>query len=139
MTRRIPGIAVMIVGTFTVACNFSKDMEAAESEVTRFHGDLASGKYDEIYDEASDDLKKATSREDFVRLLKAVHTKLGPTRESNRTGFNMNLNTSGHFVTLTYDTKFEKGKGTEQFTYRVTAGKTLLAGYHILSNDLITN
>ena len=132
-------IAVILVGMLAIACNFSKDMEAAESEVSRFHRDLASGKYEVIYDEASDDLKKATSREDFVKLLKAVQTKLGPTRESNRTGFNMNLNTSGHFVTLAYDTKFEKGKGTEQFTYRVTGGKTLLAGYHILSNDLITN
>jgi hypothetical protein len=138
MSRVIQGIAV-IVGTLAVACNFSKDMEAAESEVARFHTDLAAAKYDQIYSEASDDLKKATGQEEFVKLLRAVNTKLEPIRESNRTGFNMNLNTSGHFVTLAYDTKFEKGKGTEQFTYRVTGGKTLLAGYHILSNDLITN
>src|SRR5262245_44185533 len=138
MSRLLSAVAMIALATL-VACNPSKDIDAAQSEVARFHEDLAAGKFNQIYSEASDDLKKASSEEDFVKLLRAVNTKLGPTRQSSRTGWKMNMNTSGHFVSLSFDTQFERGKGTEQFVYRLAGGKILLAGYHIMSNDLITN
>jgi uncharacterized protein DUF4019 len=138
MRRLLSGLAMIAVAAL-LACSPAKNLEVAESEVARFHKELDAGNFDQIYASASDDLKKASGHEEFVKLLRAVNSKLGPTRMASRTGWNMNLNTSGNFVTLTFDTQFEKGKGTEQFVYRIASGKALLAGYHIMSNDLIVN
>jgi len=129
----------MILAATVTSCSASKNLDAVESEVTRFHQELTAGKFDQIYTAAADDLKKVTGQQEFVKLLRAVNSKLGPTRVVKRTGWNVNVTTSGSFVALTFDTQFEKGRGTEQFVYRITGGKALLAGYHIMSNDLIVN
>jgi len=42
-------------------------------------------------------------------------------------------------ITITYKTEFEKGSGTETFTYAISSGTALLLGYRINSNDLLTN
>jgi len=42
-------------------------------------------------------------------------------------------------MTLKFKTTFERGTGEESFVYRIVGGKPVLAGYHINSDDLITN
>jgi hypothetical protein len=66
-----------------------------------------------------------------------VHRKLGVVASSDRQTWNVNYNTSGSYVTLTYRTKYAEGEATEQFVYRLESDKALLSGYHISSNALI--
>jgi hypothetical protein len=49
------------------------------------------------------------------------------------------MGTGGTQVVLTYATEFEKGKGTETFTFRGRDDGPKLVGYNINSNKLITN
>jgi hypothetical protein len=81
-------------------------------------------------------MKAATPKASFVRFLDAVHRKLGAVKEAKSQGWGVNYNTSGGTVTLTYQTQFANGSGTEQFVYRTGSAPALL-GYHINSTDLI--
>jgi hypothetical protein len=110
----------------------------AESEVPKFHESLDSGRYDDLYSQSSDELKKVATKESFVKLVTAVHAKLGKVVEAKSTAFNVNYHTSGTFVTLTYDTAFKDGRGSETFVYQIINKKPILSGYWINSNDLIT-
>ena len=83
-------------------------------------------------------MKDAATEEELTKLLNAVHTKLGKVKESTNQGWNVrqfNLTTG---VTMTQETVFEKGKGTEEFVFILDGKKAALVNYHINSMDLIT-
>jgi hypothetical protein len=56
----------------------------AESEVPKFHEAFNAGKFEGIYSQSGDDLKKAATEEKFVKLVTAVHNKLGNVVELKR-------------------------------------------------------
>ena len=120
------------------ACSMSDDTALAENEVPRFHEALDSSQFEFLYNNGSENLKKAATMKEFVSLLEAVYRKLGNVSSSNKKTWNVNYHTSGTFVTLTYDTVFTQGKGTEQFVYKLSGKEAQLVGYHINSNDLIS-
>ena len=136
---RMTGAALTALILLAAGCSASDGMELAEQAVPRFHKMLDAGQFDEIYAESASDLKKATTREDFVALLDAVHRKLGPKKTSTRQGWKVDYNTSGSFVTLSYATTYTQGEAVEQFVYRLHDNKASLVGYHINSNALIIN
>ena len=119
-------------------CSMSADTAIAEQGVPKFHEQLDAGRFDEIWDQAADELKKASPQPEFVEFLSAVHRKLGNTRSADKTGWNVNYQTSGSFVTLGYKTVFAEGDAQEQFVFRLQDKKALLVGYHINSMALIT-
>jgi hypothetical protein len=119
------------------ACSGSADVASAKLAVTRFHQLLDSGRFTEIFEGSSDDLKKESTQADFVALLEAVHRKLGNTKSASDQTWNISYRTSGAFVTLTYSTVYAEGEAAEQFVYRIQDGSASLAGYHISANALI--
>jgi opacity protein-like surface antigen len=135
MTRtflRLIALAFALAG-----CSASADTAAAEAGVPRFHQLLDAGKFAEIYEQSSEDLKKTATQQDFVALLEAVHRKLGNTKSSDKQGWNINYHTSGTFVTLTYKTVYAEGEAAEQFVFRMQGKVAALVGYHINSTALI--
>lgn len=121
------------------ACSMSEDTRIVEQEIPKFHAALDASKFESLYDDGAQDLKAAATKQDFVRLIDAVHRKLGNVVKSEKTSWNVNYDTSGTFVTLVYATDFARGPATAQFVYRLENNHPLLAGYHINSNALITN
>jgi opacity protein-like surface antigen len=117
-------------------CSAGEDKSAAEQAVAGFHQALDSGRFEALYDGSSADLKRASSKEDFLRLLDAVHRKLGNVQESKQVGWRVNYATGGSVVDLVYETRFAAGKGREEFVYRAGKQPSLL-GYNINSSDLI--
>jgi hypothetical protein len=134
--KRIMVFTLMLISI--AACSAKQDMAVAEKGIDVFRQKLAEGKFVELYAEASDELKKASSEQDFVRLLETVNNKLGPTVKSTETNWNVNLTTGGTFVTIAKATKFQHGVGDETFVYRIIEKKAYLVAYHINSNDLLT-
>jgi hypothetical protein len=133
-------LAVLVMaGALLAGCSSSKDIALAEAQIPRFRHLMAAQKFDEIYDAAGNELKKATTRKEMVALLSAVDRKLGPVKGSEKVRWNVNVHTSGMFVTLDYQTHFERGDGYETFVYQMVEDKALLVGYHINSNALIIN
>jgi hypothetical protein len=132
-------IALVVAAAILLAgCSASEQSKLAASAASGFHEKLDAGQFDSIYDASSDELKNATTRQDFDALLDAVHRKLGSTQSVQQTGWNVNYNMKGTFVTLAYGTKYSEGNAQEQFLYRLDGGRALLVRYNITSNTLIT-
>jgi hypothetical protein len=132
------GVLVFAISLVLAGCSMSKDAELAEAQVPSFHEQLNLSKFNEIYSSSSQDLKKATSQQDFVDLLEAVNRKLGKVKTSSKGAWNTNYGTSGTYVTVTYKSVFDNGPADEQFVYRLDHGAATLAGYHINSMALVT-
>ncbi len=135
MTRSVVG--VIALASFLCGCSMSVDTALAEQAVPRFHEELDAGQFDAIYEASADELKQATTQREFVAFLDAVHRKLGNTKASDKTGWNVNYQTSGSFVTLAYKTTFDGGSAQEQFVFRLQDKAAILVGYHVNSTALI--
>jgi hypothetical protein len=83
------------------------------------------------------DLRANEARSEFITTLAAVRTKLGSMRATRRTGFNARVDSSGTFVELEYETEFENGTGTEEFTWEISNGRARLLSYNVSSRALL--
>ena len=131
-------LAALFASCVLVSCGSSKNVQLAKDSVGMFHAQLDTEQYSTIYKTADDKFHGAISEAEFVKLLQAVHNKLGTVKESNlrNTGVAWYAG-QGYTVTLVYDTKFSDGNGAEQFVWHIKDNQPTLYGYHINSNDLI--
>jgi hypothetical protein len=132
-------VALLLGVGALASCSVGQDLPAANAAVGAFHQKLNAGDFAGIYDAASPDLKNLSSQADFTQLLSAVHRKLGNYQSGSAGSWNDNVNTTGHFISLTFSAKYERGSADESFVYRVDGAKLALAGYHVSSNALIVN
>ena len=116
-------------------CSMGADMKAGGDAVAAFHKQLDAGQFAAIEAASGPEMKSSPGQ--FLKLLDAVHRKLGASGASQQVGFNDAVNTGGHFLTLNYRTTFAKGAAAETFVYRIDGGKAVLAGYNINSDALI--
>jgi hypothetical protein len=126
-----PALAMGLAG-----CSAVKQEATAEQAVTRFHKMLDAGQYEAIYDQSAPEMKAATSRAGFLRMMDGIHRKLGAVKASNRQGWNVNYLNGVGTVTLGYQTRFANGSGQEQFVYR-TGASPALVGYNVNSPALL--
>ena len=108
-------------------CSAGENLEEVEREVTRFHRLVTGRQYDRLYDEATVEFRRAASARDFRDLRTVVDERLGVVQRAIRRGWHVNYTTNGTIVTATYETHFERGRGTEQFVYRIDDGPCSLA------------
>lgn len=130
-----PLLAALSLGL--AGCSAGQDKSAAEGGVQRFREMLGAGRYAEIYRNAGPEFRQNGSEESAVRFFQSVRERLGAVRTANQTGWRVNYGNGGSVTVLNYATEFERGRGTEEFVYRVEAGQPVLIGYHINSNDLM--
>ena len=130
---------LLVAAVLVAGCSSGQDLALAEAGIARFRELMAAQQFGQIYSEAADELKKATTEAELTRLLSAIDRKLGTVKGTEKNGWSVNYKASGTSVTLKLKTQFERGTGAESFVYRITGGKALLVGYHINSTELITN
>ena len=135
MKRMMPALAA----TMLAACNPFAQAEGAREQVDLFHERLNAGNDKAIWTNAGEQLRKATSREDFVRLLGTVRKSLGPVEETSQTNVNMNTSPQGSFTTLQMETHFERGRGIETFVFSGSGDSLRLVGYNINSPDMMAD
>jgi hypothetical protein len=111
----------------------------ANAAVNEFHQRLNDAKFDEICDKADAGFTKAGQREDMVKLLAAVHSKLGNAGAENLASLRVNATPSETLLIAEYNTQFERGSAVETFTWVKSTGALRLRGYNINSNALILN
>jgi hypothetical protein len=132
-------LLLIVIAGGLAASSVMKWRPVANELAHKFHTQLDSEQYDEIYLGSSSEFKKASTKEEFSKLLVAVHNKLGAVEESSQSFIRVDANTSGKFVIAEFSTRFSKGKGSERFIWRIQDNKRELFGYQITSNELITN
>ncbi len=119
------------------SCGMKKAVPDAKAAVVVFHTQFNDGKFKEIYDASSPEMKKASPEADFIKFLETVKSKLGKETSTSDAGWKLSSFNFTTNVVLTMNTEFEHGKGTETFTYVVTKSGCTLKGYYIQSKDLI--
>ena len=132
-------IAMVLAGVLLAGCNPVQQAKDARAQVDVFHERLNAGEDQAIWTNAGEQLRKATSREDFVRLLGTVRKSLGPVEETSQTNVNMNTSPQGSFTTLQMETHFERGRGIETFVFSGSGDSLRLVGYNINSPDMMAD
>ena len=132
------GLFLLLLLAASLACSITEEKSLAEEAVTQFHARLDAGQFQQIYSDADEAFKKATTEKDAIALFDAVHRKLGPVKESRQQTFFVKYDvTMGKIIRLTYGTEFAEGKGTEEFVWRISDGRARLMGYNINSPTLV--
>jgi len=133
-------LTLFVATAMLAGCGIKESFEEAEAEVASFHKALDAGDTQKLWATSDPEMRNEQGREQFGKLLEAVHRKLGAVRESKQLGWSANAGTGGTFVTVTMKTTFEKGTGTEQFVYRKRdGGRLTLVSYEIQSRDMLLN
>ena len=131
-------VLVLALALTAVSCSFAKHKENAEKAVAKFHEQMNTEHYPEMYSQSDKLFQQAISEADAIALFGAVHSKLGTVKNATLQGWHVNTTTDGTFVTLQYAVEFSEGKGTEQFGFKVSANQALLVNYNVNSPLLIT-
>ena len=139
MTLRPSRLAALAATALAAACSVETDLSSTDAAIVAFHGQLDRAQFAQIYDATSPELKAVTNQTDWVNLLAAVHTKLGRFRTGRRVGWNDTRNTSGHYVSIGYQARYEKGPAMEEFLFRLEGARAVLAGYHVNAKALRTD
>lgn len=130
---------IFVLAGLVAGCSMGADVPLAKNAAAAFHRDLDAGKFAELYAASAPELKAITTPEEWTKFLEAVHRKLGKFQSAAEPGWNDQMTTGGHFITLTYQSKYERGDASEQIVYKIADGKTALVGYHIGSTALVVN
>lgn len=118
-------------------CSMGQGLATGGKAVDDFHRQLDAGQSAAIEAATGPEIKAMAGG--FAVVLDQVHRRLGKVKSSTRTGFNDSIDNGDHRLELTYDTKFERGDGDEEFVFRMIDGKPVLAGYHVNSDALKGN
>ena len=131
-------LASIGVALLTSGCGgMFKGKKAAEQAIADFHALYNDGKTSEIYAAGDSKFKGATPEKEFVQFMGAIQRKLGKVTQTSNAGFNIRTFNFVTTVVMTQNTTFEKGTGSETFTFQMAKDKAILVGYHINSKDLI--
>ena len=102
--------------------------------------DIAQERYEKIYNEASDLWRRDATLEQSNEVFKTLKTKLGKveSRSLNSAAEQQNSGgpLKGHVFLLSYETRFERGDGMENFTLIEENGRWGLARYFVNSTAL---
>lgn len=137
MPRLLRGFTVLPIILFLTACGVQENLDGAQEEIRNFHIDYNAQQYDGIWDNADPLLKKASKKDDFLEILQGVRRILGEQVQSEQAGWNIQATPQGNFLVITQQTEFERGKGTEIFTFSQVDERKKLAGYQVNSPDMI--
>lgn len=131
-------IACIALAFAALGCGaMMKRKDAAEPAVAKFHQQLNDKQFAQIYAESGEKMKAVSTEQEMVEIFEAIHRKLGNVKNTTAGSFNVSSTTSGTFITITYETEFTEGKGSEQFVFELDGDKAILVGYHINSKELL--
>ena len=123
--------AISLAAMILAGCSVEAEMAAAENGVAEFRQMMASRRYGEIFSGPAEDSRQPASGSSAVPFLEHVAERLGPVRQSTRQGWRVTTGRDGAMVTLRYATEFARGRGTENFVFRVSDGSARLVSYHV--------
>ncbi|BCX48617.1 hypothetical protein HAHE_25250 [Haloferula helveola] len=127
------------LAVFLGGCNPTKSRTEAEGAVVDFHAKFSAADFEGIYNAAHRDFQSSQPKDDIVAFIRTVRSRLGPvvsSKLSSWSSMSQNLSTT---VTISYNTVFENGTGSEQFIYQIEEAEAKLLSWNITSNQLIHN
>ena len=131
---------VLLLGYFAWQCGsgISAGARLSDDAVRHFHALLDSEKYGQIVDESDEAFQNSGSRDETLKFLSGVHSKLGASRGFTRTNIVVNATTRGTFIRVSYKSTFDQGDAAETFTWTKTGDRLKLFNYQVNSNVFVT-
>jgi hypothetical protein len=132
--------ATVLVGTLYIWWGGSAVYEGrnlAIAAAREFHLKMNEGDLQELCREADPDFTGSGSQDEPLKVLEAVHTKLGNVGASYLENIRVNATTNGTFIVTQHKTTFDRGSAVETFTWKKSSGILKLYGYNIQSNALV--
>ena len=131
---------VLVLGYFMWQCGsgMKAGADLSDEAVRHFHSQLDSGAYGDIVRDSDEAFQNSESRDELVKFLAVVHSKLGPSRDFTRTNIFVNANTNGTFIKVTYQSTFDQGNAVEAFTWKKAATGLKLVRYDVSSKTFLT-
>jgi uncharacterized protein DUF4019 len=137
-------VLLLVLVTIGAACDQSSDSNRVPlevEEVVKTVGDeIDQERYEQIYNESSDLWKQDVTLERSNDVFRALRTKLGKIQSRSLHSATEQQNSGGplkgHAYILSYQTRFERGDGMENFTLIEQNGRWLLARYFVNSTAL---
>jgi uncharacterized protein DUF4019 len=137
-------VLLLLFLTLGSACNQSSESNRVPlevEEVVKTVGDqIDQERYEQIYNESSDLWKQDVTLDQSNEVFKALREKLGKIQSRSLHSATEQQNSGGplkgHAYILSYQTRFERGDGMENFTLIEENGRWLLARYFVNSTAL---
>lgn len=119
------------------ACNPMAQLEQSEAKIEKWHATYNEGDARTLYGLTSQEFRDVTSIDEMNQLVALVTDKMGKVSSSERAGFNINTNNGVTSTVVTMKTMFEKGEGTETFTFQGSGDDTRLVGWNVDSPNFV--
>lgn len=119
------------------ACNPMAQLEQSEAKIEKWHDTYNQGDARTLYGLTSQEFRDVTTLEQMNELVALVTDKMGKVSASERTGFNINTDNGVTSTVVTMKTTFEKGEGTETFTFQGSGDDTRLVGWNVDSPNFV--
>ncbi len=137
-------IVITVVALLVASCNASIRRSGipagAQAAVDASIEDIDAGRYDKLYQEASDEWRNQSTLDQSRATFQTLHDRLGNARtrslQSAREEQTSTAPIAGHSVTVAYQTTFDRGEGMETFTLIEHGGRWALAKYYVSSSGL---
>ena len=132
-------VTAMVVAFFgwKIGSGFMTGASSADSAVEHFHEQLNAAQYQEIMQETGEGFRKGWTNQELLTFFKKIHETLGNAGPASRAGINVTALTTGTYVTVRYNTKFEKDDAVvETFTWLRAGDQMKLNGYNVSSKYL---
>jgi len=137
-------IIVILSALSTAACaqdaNRGRVPIEVQEVVASVGEDITQERYEKIYNEASDLWRRDVTLDQSNEVFKTLRTKLGQVESRSLHSATEQQNSGGplkgHVYLLSYETRFERGEGMENFTLIEENGRWLLARYFVNSTAL---
>ena len=130
-------LSALACGLQTERRGIPAEVEAAINSVSE---DIATERYEKIYNEASELWRQDGSLEQSISAFKTLKTKLGKVEDRTVHSATEQHNSGGPLkgdaFIITYQTRFQKGPGMETFTLVKRGSHWLLARYFVNSTVL---
>jgi hypothetical protein len=141
---RVQFFIVVLFSLSAITCGLNAERRGipaeVESAINAVSEDIATDRYEKIYNEASELWRQDASLDQSISAFKTLKTKLGKvetrTVHSATEQHNSGGPLKGEAFIITYQTKFEKAPGMETFTLVKRDNRWLLARYFVNSTAL---
>jgi hypothetical protein len=93
---------------------------------------MDAGQFQAIYAEADDVIRQKHNEEDFVRLMAAIERGVGALKKTRLSRARESwFSRQDKYVTLTYQTTWDRTKGEERFIFVIRQGQATLDSYKV--------
>ena len=118
------------------SCSSSEVKDAAFAEVDRFHERYNAEDFAAILADADPEFSQDDTQS--LEFFTAIREKFGAYQSSAEPNWKVNYHTAGNRVFLVYQSEFENGAVTEEFTFSFSGEEVALYGYHVNSPLLVS-